>query len=271
VPVGVYGELCAGGDGLARGYLDQPELTAERFVPSPFGAPGARLYRTGDIVRHLPDGGIEFLGRRDGQVKVRGFRVELAEVEAALQRCPGVGQAAAALHGEAGKELLVGYVVARRQPPPTQGELRAFLQGRLPTPMVPTAWVYLEGLPLTPNGKVDRRALPPPDGTRPGMGAEFVAPRSPLEEMLVEIWTDVLGLERVGVHDNFFEVGGHSLNATQVIAQLHEELELELPLRSLFESPTIAELAVSVVQKMAEQAGEEALFEVLAEAEAAEA
>ncbi|MCC6554029.1 MAG: amino acid adenylation domain-containing protein [Polyangiaceae bacterium] len=241
VPRGVVGELYLGGDGLARGYLGRPELTAERFVPDPFsGAPGARLYRTGDLARHLEDGRLDYLGRQDGQVKIRGFRIEIGEVEATLEAHPGVREAVVvARDDEARGKHLVAYVVPAGGEV-SAGELRAHLSARLPEHMVPSHFVTLAGLPMTPNGKVDRRALPaPPDdhvaaGRRAGGGVEGA---------IAEIWRDVLGLGEIGAHESFFELGGHSLLATRVLLRVREALGAELSLRQMFEAPTIAGLA----------------------------
>jgi acyl carrier protein len=266
VPIGVPGELYLGGDGLARGYLNRPDLTAERFIPDPFsrGAPcpegtrtgtrgGARLYRTGDLARFLPGGTIAFLGRIDHQVKIRGFRIELGEIEAALAQHETVQDCAVIVHSDdRGNHLLVAYVVENKEQPSNEQPeldaqaLRQYLQARLPEYMVPSAFVLLPALPLTPNGKLDRRALPLPDGARPDLGAEFVAPRTPLEATLVNIWSQLLGIERVGIHDNFFHLGGHSLLVTQLVVRLRETLQLELPVHSLFETPTIAALATRI-------------------------
>jgi acyl carrier protein len=245
VPIGVVGELYVGGAGLARGYLNRPGLTAERFVPDPFGGePGARLYKSGDLVRWRPDGLLEYLGRADQQVKVRGFRIELGEIEAALARHPMVGEAIVAARAEGpGDTRLVAYVVPRRRPGPSAADLREWLKETLPAYMVPAGFVTLESLPLTPNGKVDRAALPAPEGDAPGPRSESLAPRSPAEEVVAGIWAEVLGRERVGVHDNFFDLGGHSLLATQVVSRLRDALAPGLPLRTLFEAPTVADLA----------------------------
>ncbi len=246
VPIGMPGELHVGGPVLARGYLNRPELTAERFTADPFGnKPEARLYKTGDLARYLPDGNIEFLGRVDDQVKLRGYRVELGEVESALVSHPAVRESATVLREDAPEQkLLAAYVVADgSSAPPSPRELRGYLKERLPEYMVPSAFVVLEALPLTPNGKVDRRALPEPDNARPELGEDFVAPRTPVEEVLVGIWEEVLGLERVGIHDDFFELGGHSLLATRVISRVRDVFQVELPLRSLFEEPTVAGLS----------------------------
>ncbi len=256
VPVGVTGELYVGGACLARGYLNQPVLTAERFIPSPFDSdPGARMYRTGDMARYLADGNLEFVGRQDQQVKIHGFRVELGEIEATLGQHPGVREIAVMARKPEGltrdapeDKVLVAYLVPNRRPAPTLSELRGFLKERLPEHMVPSAWVLLDALPRTPHGKLDRRAFPVPDGARPEVGSQFLAPRTPLEELLLRIWTELLGLARVGVDDNFFELGGHSLLATMVVTRLRAALGVAVPLRAVFEAPTVAELAVRVEQ-----------------------
>ncbi len=242
VPAGVPGALFIGGSGVARGYLDRPELTAGRFVPDPFGRePGERLYDTGDRARFLADGRIEHLGRADEQVKVRGFRVEPGEVESVLLRHPAVQRAVVAARDDrAGGKRLVAYVVPAEGVPPSAGELRAWLRGTLPEHMVPSAFVVLDALPLTPSGKVDRRALPEPGDAG---AAETAAPSTPTEEILAGIWAAVLGTERVGAHDDFFALGGHSLLGTRVVARLRDAFGVELPLRALFEAPTVAALA----------------------------
>ncbi|HKI05115.1 MAG TPA: amino acid adenylation domain-containing protein, partial [Thermoanaerobaculia bacterium] len=247
-PVGVAGELYIGGDGLARGYWNRPELTAERFVPNPFGhlagKAGSRLYRTGDLVRFLPGGAVDFLGRADHQVKVRGFRIELGEVEAALAAHPAVREAVVAApreEGAGGSRRLVAYVTG--DPAPDARELRAFLSAALPDYMVPSVFVPLAALPLTPNGKVDRRALPDPEGPA-GDADAYVAPRTPVEEILAGLWMEVLGAGRVGVLDDFFELGGHSLLATRLVSRIRRTFGSELALAELFEAPTVAGLAV---------------------------
>jgi amino acid adenylation domain-containing protein len=249
VPIGVPGELHIGGDGLARGYWNRPQLTAETFIPNPFSSePRARLYKTGDLARYLPDGNIEFLGRLDHQVKIRGFRIELGEIEAALNGHPAVREVVVSAREDVpGRKQLVAYVVLHQEPLPSARELRHFLMSKLPDYMVPAAFVPLERLPLTPNGKVDRRALPTPGQQRPTLEEAFVAPRTPVEEALAGIWADLLGLTQVGIHDNFFELGGHSLLATQVISRLQGAFQVELPLRRLFETPTIAALAQALL------------------------
>ncbi len=243
-PIGVAGQLHVGGVGLARGYLNRPELTAEKFIPDPFSAePGAQLYKTGDLARYLPDGDIEFLGRGDHQVKIRGFRIELGEIEAALGQHPAVREAAVLSREDApGEKRLVAYVVAEA----AADELRRFLKDKLPEYMVPAIFVPLDELPLLSNGKIDRKALPAPDRTRPDLGRTFAPPRTPTEELLAEIWIQLLEIERVGVHDNFFDLGGHSLLATQLASRVREAFKVEIPLRRLFEAPTVAGLAESV-------------------------
>ncbi|HEX7318159.1 MAG TPA: amino acid adenylation domain-containing protein [Pyrinomonadaceae bacterium] len=252
VPVGVAGELYIGGAGIARGYLNRPALTAERFVPDAFGIePGARLYRTGDLARHLPDGRIEYLGRIDHQVKVRGFRIELGEIEAALCAHESVRECVvAAQDSPSGDKRLVAYVVAEGGELKVS-ELRAHLQGRLPEYMVPASFVLLDEMPALPNGKIDRRALSQLYAADANDAAEYVAPRTPVEELLCAIWAEVLGVERVGADDNFFIRGGHSLLATKVISRVRQGFGVEVPLRALFEQPTVAGLATEVEAALA--------------------
>jgi amino acid adenylation domain-containing protein len=244
VPAGEAGEVYVGGDGLARGYRDRPELTAAKFLPHPFSPlPGERLYRSGDLGRFLPGGEVEFLGRIDRLVKIQGFRIELGEIEAALLSHPDIGECVVSAPPEpaTGHRRLVAYYVARR--PRNPGELRAYLKERLPEHMVPGIYVPLERFPVTTNGKVDHRALPNPSPERPDLGVEFVAPRSDIEETLAGIWQEILGFHRVGVHDNFADLGGHPLLGTLIVSRVNEAFGLHLPLRALLEHRTIAEMA----------------------------
>lgn len=243
VPVGVAGELWIGGSGLARGYWERPELTAERFVAEPFvDQPGARMYRTGDLVRWRRDGRLEHLGRLDQQVKVHGYRIELGEVETVLGEHQGVNQAIVVSRGLAGETRLVAYVVGEER---EARLLDAYVRERLPGYMVPSAWMFLDELPLTPNGKVDRRALPLPDMV--GLGAvEYVAPRSQMERTVAEAWCQVLGLDRVGVHDGFFDLGGHSLQLTALRARLETVIGRRMPMADLFRFPTVEAFAASL-------------------------
>jgi amino acid adenylation domain-containing protein len=251
VPIGVVGELYLGGAGLARGYLGQPALTAERFVPHPFGQmPGARLYRSGDRVRMRKDGTLEFLGRLDQQVKVRGFRIEPGEIEAMLRQHPQVREALVVVREQGGERQLVAYLAAvAPQEALQRSELRAWLARRLPGYLVPAHLVVLDALPLSPNGKLDRRALPAPTPHDAGEVAVYQAPRTPIEELLAGIWAEVLHVEQVGVHDHFFALGGYSLPGMQVISRVKNALGTEVPLRLLFEQPTLAAFA----RQLAEQ------------------
>ncbi len=244
VPVGAAGELHVGGTLLARGYFNRPELTAEKFIPDPFcDEPGARLYKTGDLARYRPDGNIEFLGRIDHQVKIRGFRNELGEIEAVLAQHHAVSEAVVNVDEPVpGDKRLTAYVVAGSEPFP-RGELRRFVKQKLPDYMVPSAFVQLQAMPLTPAGKVDRRALRAPDVGRIDPEDGFVAPRTSLEKTLTDIWADVLGRKKVGIHESFFELGGHSIHAMQLISRTRKICSVDLPIRTIFESPTVAELA----------------------------
>jgi amino acid adenylation domain-containing protein len=262
VPIGVPGELHIGGMGLAKGYLNRPELTQEKFIPNPFekdevipptplnkgGNEPSKLYKTGDLARYLPDGKIEYLGRIDNQVKLRGFRIELGEIEALLNQNEAVQSSCVIVREDnLGDKRLVAYVVPQPEINLTINEIRQFLRAKLPDYMVPTAFILLDAFPLTPNGKIDRRALPAPD--LQGQG-EYIAPRNPIEEKMAQIWAEVLKLERVSIEDNFFELGGHSLLATQVISRLQETFEIVVPLRYLFESPTIAQLSGVILKEL---------------------
>jgi amino acid adenylation domain-containing protein len=330
VPIGVSGEIYIGGDSLARGYLNQPELTSEKFIPNPFlknskvissplnepafplnptppqpAAPAPLptcgeglgvgfygelsgfdirsqeseensvfLYKTGDLARYLPDGNIEFLGRIDHQVKIRGFRIELGEIETVLKQHPAVEQAVVVVREDVPDDkLLVAYLVLSHQQASREestqsnliSDLRSFVKAKLSEYMMPSAFVILKTLPLTPNGKVNREKLPVPEQIRPELAGTFVAPRSSVEEVLAGIWAEAIGIEQVGIYDNFFELGGHSLLATQVISRLRDAFNVEFPLRQFFDSPTVADLAVAIAQKLAEQTDEEMMAQMLAE------
>ncbi len=249
VPLGVPGEIYVGGAGLARGYFNRPDLTEEKFISNPFSnQPGARLYKTGDLARYLSDGNIEYLGRIDNQVKIRGFRIELGEIEAVLDQHPEVKQAVVvARQDESGDKRLVAYVVADGNAIAIC-QLREYLQQKLPEFMVPSAIVLMDAFPLTPNGKIDRRTLPPPNFSPIELDDNFAPPTTPIQELLSGIWQQILGIEKIGIHDNFFTLGGHSLLATQVISQVKKAFQIELPLRRLFESPTIASFSQLVEQ-----------------------
>ncbi|NJO96370.1 MAG: amino acid adenylation domain-containing protein [Pleurocapsa sp. CRU_1_2] len=274
VPVGVPGELYIGGVGVARGYLNQPELTIERFIPNPFEKSEVTkalaacsqksevnsqfllptsyflpptLYKTGDLARYRLDGNIEFLGRIDRQVKIRGFRIELEEIEAVMSQHPGIRETAIVVREDRpGNKCLVAYLVHKPQQTLTITELRSFLKEKLPEYMVPSIFMQLDALPLTPNGKVDRRSLPEPEQTRDELETAYVAPRTPLEQQLAEIWAQVLGIETVGIHDNFFALGGHSLLITQLFAQMRDTFKVNLSLRGLFKEPTVANVAETI-------------------------
>jgi amino acid adenylation domain-containing protein len=271
IPIGVIGEVYIGGAGLARGYLNRPDLTDERFIPNPlieeeekrkkekeigeenssllpFAScllpSSARLYKTGDLARYLPDGTIEYLGRIDHQVKIRGFRIELGEIEAVLTQHPNVRETVVITREDVpGDKRLVAYVVLARKDASALSEVRQFLKQKLPNYMMPSAFVMLDALPLTPNRKVDRKALPVPNLVRPDIEEIFVAPRTTTEQQLANIWQQVLGLEKVGIHDNFLDLGGHSLLATQIISRIREVFRIEVPLDSLLEEPTVAKQA----------------------------
>ncbi|MBG1264988.1 non-ribosomal peptide synthetase [Nostoc sp. WHI] len=264
VPIGVPGELYVGGASVARGYLNQPTLTSEKFLPNPFFE-GDTLYKTGDLVRRLSDGNLEFLGRIDTQVKIRGFRIELGEVEAVLNQHSDIKQVVVIVReDEPGNKYLVAYLIAKDNPL-TPSSLRNFLKTKLPDYMIPAAFVFLEAFILTPNGKINRRVLPAPDADQRNLEVDFVAPRTPTEQELATIWAEVLKLKQVGIHDNFFELGGHSLLATQVISRLREAFSLDFSLRYLFENPTIAELAQKAIAQQIEQAENDAISQILRE------
>ncbi|TYT70381.1 amino acid adenylation domain-containing protein [Microcystis aeruginosa KLA2] len=262
VPVGVPGEMYVGGAGVTKGYLNRPELTKERFISSPFekdevipptplnkgGNEPSKLYKTGDLARYLPKGELEYLGRIDNQVKIRGFRIELGEIEALLASHPQIWETVVIVRDDAtGDKRLVAYIVPQSEKTITINEIRQFLKAQLPGYMIPNAFVILDALPLTANGKIDSRALPPPESSSEPSD-KYVAPRTPIEDILVTVWSEVLKVEKVGINDNFFELGGHSLLATKLVAQIRDRLKVELPLRQLFNSATLAELAQEIEQ-----------------------
>ena len=256
VPIGVAGELHIGGDGLAHEYLNRPELTRERFISNPFSdAPDARLYKTGDLVRYLPDGNIEFLGRNDDQIKIRGFRVELSEIEAVLGRHSAVRETVVLVRDDSPDDKhLVGYVIATPGHTPTVADLRRFLRDKLPDYMVPTAFVFLDVLPVTPNGKVDRNALPAPEGHRPDLEAVYVAPQTELERTIAAVWQEVLHVEKVGLRDNFFDLGGHSLLLVRMNSKLQAVLNKEIPIVDMFKYPTVSALTKYLSPEKSERA-----------------
>ncbi|MEV4492921.1 amino acid adenylation domain-containing protein [Micromonospora coxensis] len=245
VPPGVVGELYVAGDQLARGYLGRPALTAERFLPCPYGPPGQRMYRTGDLARRRADGALDYLGRRDDQVKVRGMRIELGEIESAMLAHPEVREAAVAVRADSGEPTLVGYHVGTAE----EAHLAAELARELPAHLVPTAFVRLDALPLTPNGKLDRAALPAPAATASGDG--YVPPRTDAENLVAEVYADILQVEKVGAHDDFFALGGNSLRGMRAMARIRAEVDVELPMRALFSSPVVADLAAVIEQRIA--------------------
>jgi acyl-CoA synthetase (AMP-forming)/AMP-acid ligase II/acyl carrier protein len=256
VPIGVPGELTIGGIGVASGYLNRPGLTAEKFIPNPFAkaadASSPVLYRTGDLARCRPDGNLEFLGRIDHQVKIRGFRIEIGEVETVLSTHPDIDKLVVVAHTDelTGDKSLVAYLVPHQEKPLPPDELRAFLQAKLPEYMIPATFVTLDALPITPNGKVDRRALPALTAFRPALTQTFIRPRTTVEEIVAQTWCEVIGLEQVGVFDNFFDLGGHSLKATQITSRLRQLLQIDLPLRAIFEQPTVQALAEVVEDRL---------------------
>ncbi len=253
-PVGLPGELYIGGDALAKGYLHRPELTARQFIPNPFDSEGdARCYRTGDRVRFLPDGNLEFLGRIDFQVKIRGFRIELSEIENVIESHPEIKESAVAVfEAQTGDKRLVAYFVCQKPQAVTVDSLKKFLKAKLPDYMIPSVFMELDALPMDASGKIDRKSLPKPDLSRAGLQVDYVAPRTPTEETLAEIVKEVLNVDKVGIKDNFFELGGHSMLATQAISRIREQFGVEVSLRSIFENPTVEGLAKAIVEAQAQ-------------------
>jgi acyl carrier protein len=261
------GEIAVRSRYLSPGYWRRPDLSAEKFLPDP-NKGDKRVYLTGDLGRMLPDGCLCHLGRKDFQVKVRGHRIEVAEIEAALLRLDTIKEAiVVGRANQTGDKRLVGYVVSVGEPRPTVTTLRHALTKQLPDYMIPSAFVMLESLPLTPNGKVDRTALPELGNSRPELDTPFVAPRTPVEQKLAQIWTEILSLDSVGVHDNFFDLGGHSLAATRVVSQVIKQFQIEVELPSLFQSPTVAEMASVIAEHEGKQLGEKELDRILTELE----
>jgi acyl carrier protein len=269
VPIGVPGELYIGGQGVARGYHRRPELTAERFVEDPFAFEGdGRLYRTGDLVRWRENATLEFVGRIDQQVKLRGFRIELEEIESVLSTHPAVAAAVASVREDSpGDRRLVAYLVAAPDQELEQEQLRRLLKSKLPPFMVPSAFVTLSTLPVSPNGKLDRDSLPAPDAARPQLERAYVAPQTPIEETLASVWREVLGIDRVGMDDDFFDLGGHSMLAVRMVARVRDALGFELPLAQVFERPTIGELAGWVSEQLLGDVSDGELQQMLAELE----
>jgi amino acid adenylation domain-containing protein len=265
-PVGVNGELYIGGEGVARGYLERPELTAERFVPNPYGRGyGERAYRTGDIVRWQEDGNVEFLGRKDEQVKIRGHRIELGEIEARLCEHEAVEEAAVIAREEGGEKSLVGYVVMRNGEEGRVSELREYLKERLTKYMTPGEYISLERLPLTANGKLDKKALLELESIAYRATESVDEPRNDVEEALLQIWKQVLRVDRIGIKDNFFELGGHSLRVIQVIARIRDHFDIVLSPRAIFESPTVQELSLLIIHAQVMQADDEEVYMMLME------
>ena len=252
VPPGVPGEMYVGGAGVARGYLNRPELTAERFLEDPFsGRPGARLYRSGDLARRLASSELLYLGRIDHQVKIRGFRIELGEIEAVLSEHPSVSQHVVVLREDRpGEKRLVAYWVPTSGAARSLADLKSHLRKRLPDYMVPSVFVTLDTLPLTPSGKLDRRALPAPDDVCPERETDYAAPCTPLEQQLAAIWGEVLQQDEIGRHDNFFALGGHSLTATRLVSRIRRDFNVEMPLRAVFDRPTVEGLACSLLEHL---------------------
>ena len=268
-PLRIPGEMYLGGAGLARGYLNRPDLTAERFVPSSFGIqPGSRLYRTGDLARSSPEGCLEFIGRIDRQIKIRGHRIEPVEIESVLMQLPSVSECVVVARGdEPDDRRLVAYLVLKEGEAETALELRRFMKQRLPAYLVPSSFVILESLPLSPHGKVDRQALPPPGIYDVDLGGEYVAPSTPIEEDVARIFGAALGIDDVGIYDDFFDLGGHSLLVTQVVSRVNSAFQIELPVRALFDAPTVSGIVAAIVESQVGQSEDNVLSQMLAELE----
>ncbi len=248
VPLGAVGELYLGGEGLARGYLKRPDLTAGSFIPNPYGQSGARMYRTGDLVRYLADGNLVYIGRRDQQVKVRGYRIELGEIEATLLHYPQIRECVVIAREDVpGDKYLAAYIVGN-QSQDAVSEIRQFLSAHLPKYMLPASYIFLDRFPVTTSGKINRQALPIPTHERDADMETYVAPRTPVEKVLVGAWSEVLDGTQVGIYDDFFEIGGHSLRAIQLVARIQDVLSVDLPLRHVFEYSTVASMAEAMLQ-----------------------
>jgi amino acid adenylation domain-containing protein len=268
VPNGTCGEIYLGGK-LARGYFKRPDLTAEKFIPHPFShEPGARLYKTGDLGRFLPSGSIEFVGRVDDLVKVRGFRVELGEIAKTIRQHPEITDAfVLALDTDSDRSRIVAYAVPNLRSTISPTDLRSYVRKKLPDYMVPGRFIFLDALPVSPNGKIDRKALPVPGRLRPELDTPLVGGRTPLEKDLAQIWSEVLELDQIGIHDNFLDLGGDSLAATRIVSRVIATFQTEIPLRSLFQSPTVAEMAVVISRYEIKKIGENELAKILDELE----
>jgi acyl carrier protein len=267
-PIGVRGELLIAGVGLARGYWGRPDLTAEKFIPDLFDGSGGRLYRTGDLGRYSPAGCIEFAGRIDHQIKIRGYRIEPAEIEGVLMQAPSIRECIVIARGdESSEKRLVAYLVVEEGFSGTILELRQFLRQRLPAYLVPSSFVVLDSLPLSPNGKVDRNALPAPGEQDVELGGVYVAPGTPIEQDVAGILREALGVKDVGIYDDFFALGGHSLLATRVINRVNSAFQVELPIRALFDTPTVSGIVAAIIESQVERSEDEVLSQMLAELE----
>jgi acyl-coenzyme A synthetase/AMP-(fatty) acid ligase/acyl carrier protein len=265
VPLGETGELYVGGSRLARGYLNQPDLTAEKFISNPFSSePNTRLYKTGDLARYLPDGTLETLGRSDFQVKIRGFRVELSEVEAAIDQHAAISKTIVAAHPPENPHL-IAYLVPQQGQLPTVSELHNFLKTKLPDYMIPATFIFIDAFPLNPNDKLDRQALPAPGKTRPILETAYQGPESPLEVQLITLFAELLNIDRVGVNDNFFELGGHSLLATKLISRIRNIFKVEISLRRLFKAPTVTALARNIIDQQLATTTDDEMASLLAD------
>jgi acyl carrier protein len=267
VELGGTGEIAVRSRYVTPGYWRKPDLTKASFLPGS-ESENERIYRTGDVGRLLPDGCLIHLGRKDFQVKIRGHRIEIAEVEMALLDHPAIKQALVVPRVDhSDDQRLAAYLVAASRPAPAVGELRSFLTKTLPDYMIPSTWMFMEALPLAPNGKPDRQGLPPPSSTRPELNTVFVAPRTSIESRLAQIWSEVLSIDQVGINDNFFDLGGHSLAATRVVSQVLKQFRIKVPLQLLFQSPTVAEMAAVITERQAKKLGEQDLNRILSELE----